>query len=83
MLWIIVLAMLDLMLFASPTLAYQETDFKCLHQCSANGGMYDFCLSRCSYETNPPRRKNVDFNCLSECSKRHFMYDYCQQVCSY
>lgn len=93
--------MIKLVLAASlaimSALAYAGTDFQCVSDCTNHGYMYQYCMSRCSYNDNlslpqqvqpqntyqVPHLPQTDFKCLSDCTQKGYLYQFCQQQCTY
>lgn len=85
--------LLSLIVFSSGASA--ATDYQCMNDCTNKGYMYQFCTSRCSYDSSPQqvqpqapiyqpqRTPQTDYQCLNNCTAKGYMYQYCQQQCSY
>lgn len=67
--------------------AFALTDYNCVNSCTAEGNMYNFCVSKCSYDSPAPSRagppKQTDYGCVNRCTAKGNMYSYCVQECSY
>lgn len=79
---------------AVPALA--ATDYQCMNDCTNRGYMYQYCKSRCSYDTTPqweqplqqnpyntPRIPQTDYQCLYDCTSKGYLYQFCKERCSY
>jgi len=63
--------------------AFASTDYKCMSDCSAQGYMYSYCKSQCSYGNVPERKGRRDYQCVTDCTAKGYMYSYCKDLCSY
>ena len=72
-------------------LAFKQTDYACVSDCSSKGYQYNFCQAQCSYETSPNNGgyqfqqhiKQTDYKCVSDCTAKGYMYNYCTNLCSF
>jgi hypothetical protein len=78
------------LLSARPGIA--ATDYGCVSDCTQQGYLYSYCVSRCSYQNAPPAmptmptmpaQHGTDYRCVSNCTGRGYLYQYCVQSCSY
>jgi hypothetical protein len=66
--------------------AYEQTDYMCLNNCTAQGYMYNLCKQRCTFEsggTDYSKPQQTDYVCLNNCSAAGYQYNFCKQKCSY
>jgi len=86
------LALLALLAFSAS--AYAAVDYTCVNQCTAQGMLYQYCVSRCSFDTQPPtvpqyqpyqpqQQPRTDYQCLNNCTAKGYQYGFCRQQCSY
>ena len=70
----------------------QQTDYRCLADCTAAGFMYRFCQDRCSYGESAPGilpapvpqpAPQIDYRCQADCLAKGYRLQFCQEQCSY
>lgn len=79
------------LLLALSTSAIAGVDYTCVNQCTAQGMLYQYCVSRCSYDTSPQYNNpyqtqqpaRTDYQCMNNCTAKGYQYAYCKQACEY
>lgn len=64
-------------------IVWGATDYTCVNDCTRQGYMYSYCVSKCSYDTYRPKKNNIDYSCVSDCTRKGYLYSYCVDYCSY
>jgi hypothetical protein len=73
---------LTVLMIGAQALAFEQTDYTCVSNCTSQGTLYGLCKDRCTYDSSP-KIQQTDFGCVSQCTAQGNQYGLCQQRCSY
>lgn len=85
------ISLLVFLFAAFNAVAYEQTDYTCLNDCTSKGNQYGLCKARCSWDSSPqqsqtyqaPKMKQTDYQCVTNCTNQNYQYSFCVEKCSY